>query len=155
MSCKRARLRCPLCMRCLHTRSLPVGNETPNPLLHLHCDLDSALKRVASSSTGEPKIHRSFVIGGASLYTEVLNISPSSQPTPPALVDRILLTRIISPDFEDCDVFMPDFLAGEGRQAWKRALHSELRTWVGFDVHEGIQEENGVQYEFQMWVREL
>lgn len=127
---------------------LPPGSETPNPPIYLHCDLNSALKRASSSSSGEPKIHRSFVIGGASLYAEVLNLPPSS----PAFVDRILLTRIISPAFEDCDVFMPDFSAGEG---WAQALHAELRTWVGFDVPEGIQEEKGVQYEFQMWVREL
>lgn len=139
---------CSLDQMLIHTRSLPPGSETPNPPIYLHCDLNSALKRASSSSSGEPKIHRSFVIGGASLYAEVLNLPPSS----PAFVDRILLTRIISPAFEDCDVFMPDFSAGEG---WAQALHAELRTWVGFDVPEGIQEEKGVQYEFQMWVREL
>lgn len=101
------------------------------------------------------KIHRCFVIGGASIYREVMSLSPSTVPTPPALLDRILLTRIISPAFEDCDVFMPDFLAENVQPAWTRATHADLRSWVGFEVPEGIQEENGVRYEFQMWVREL
>lgn len=52
---------------------------------------------------------------------------------------------------------MPDFEKDEGRngegKVWRRASHEDLREWVGFEVPEGIQEEKGVQYEFQMWVR--
>jgi len=51
---------------------------------------------------------------------------------------------------------MPDFLAyqtSEDGLGWQRALHEELEAWVGFDIPEGVQEENGTQYEFQMWVR--
>ena len=95
-------------------------------------------------------VHRSFVIGGASLYRDTLALVPSSG----SFVDRILLTRILSPAFEDCDVFMPDFLEDvSGSRLWRRASHEELREWVGCDVVVGAQEENGVQYEFQMWVR--
>jgi dihydrofolate reductase len=113
--------------------------------------LHSALTRLSES---DDTIHRNFVIGGASLYSEVLALSSVSQATP-ALLDRILLTRIISPAFEQCDVFMPDFLAYQTSEGsgWLRALHTELEAWVGFDVPEGVQEENGIQYEFQMWVR--
>ncbi|EAU93135.2 dihydrofolate reductase [Coprinopsis cinerea okayama7 len=59
-------------------------------------------------------------------------------------------TRIVSPDF-DADVFMPEFNA-DGKE-WTRSTHAELQEWVGFSVPEGIQEENGVKYEFQMWTR--
>ena len=100
-------------------------------------------------------IYRAFIIGGASLYSEGIALSPSSSS---AFVDRMLLTRILSPSFEQCDVFMPDFLGKvsekDDKIGWKRASHEDLQTWVGFEVPEGTQEENGVHYEFQMWVRE-
>lgn len=41
----------------------------------------------------------------------------------------------------------------EGHKPWRRASHDELKEYAGFDVPEGIQEEKGVQYEFQMWTR--
>lgn len=93
------------------------------------------------------------MIGGATLYTE--SLAQSSELS--AFVDRVLLTRIISPAFE-CDVFMPD-ITGESAEesnvsGWKKASHAELVEWVGFEVPGGVQEENGVQYEFQMWTRE-
>ena len=71
-------------------------------------------------------------------------------------MDRILLTRILHPSFDECDVFMPDFGAerpADGHGLWQRASHAELKEWVGVDVPEGIQEEKGVRYEFQMWTR--
>jgi dihydrofolate reductase len=73
----------------------------------------------------------------------------STEPT----VDRVLLTRILSPEFNECDVLMPDFLNSEVAH-WRKSTHAELEEWVGFEVPEGEQEENGVKYEFQMWVRE-
>ena len=108
-------------------------------------------------SESNSNTHRSFVIGGASLYSEVLALSPTPQDISPVL-DRVLLTRIISPAFEQCDVFMPDFLGNQsqdGGSAWLRASHAELQAWTEFEVPEGVQEENGVQYEFQMWVRQF
>lgn len=108
-------------------------------------DLTSALAHAESTT------HRTFVIGGGSLYAETLAF-PSSAP---GFVDRILLTRIYEPDFE-CDVFMPDFAQMDaGKQSWHRATHEQLKSWVGFDVPEGFQEENGVKYEFQMWTRDV
>ncbi|KAK0208231.1 dihydrofolate reductase-like domain-containing protein [Desarmillaria ectypa] len=98
--------------------------------------------------------HRAFIIGGASLYSECLRLSPSSIVP---FVDRILLTRIISPSFDECDVFMPNFLAetNEGVLVWKKATHDALKEWIGFEVPEGEQEEKGIRYEFQMWVRQV
>jgi len=131
---------------------IPSGTPTPNPPIYLHLDLHSALRRVSKS---DKIINRTFVIGGASLYSEVLALSSAS---PPALLDRILLTRIMSPAFEQCDVFMPDFLADQPLEygsGWLRASHMELQEWVGFEVPEGVQEENGIQYEFQMWLCQL
>ncbi|KAH9024969.1 dihydrofolate reductase-like domain-containing protein [Lactarius hengduanensis] len=70
------------------------------------------------------------------------------------LAERVLLTRIVEPAFEECDVFMPDFIGDEGGQEWTRAGHDALSAWVGFDVPKGSQEERGVQYEIEMWTRE-
>lgn len=67
-----------------------------------------------------------------------------------SVVDRILLTRILSPEFDDCDVFFPEFRNTPG---WSQASHEALEAWVGFEVAKGVQKENGVEYEFQMWVR--
>jgi dihydrofolate reductase len=93
----------------------------------------------------QPNIHRLFIIGGSSLYQEGIG-------TEGRLVDRILLTRIESPSFEECDTFMPDFLKDENG-GWKLASDDELDEWVGFSVPRGLQEEKGVQYRFQMWAR--
>lgn len=112
--------------------------------------LEAAITRMNAE---QPPINRGFMIGGASLYAESLALPPSS---PVGFVDRILLTRILSPAFDECDVFMPNFLAStDAENGWKRATHDALEAWVGFEVAEGVQEENGIKYEFQMWVREL
>ena len=134
--------------------ALVVTNSTQtfSPVF-LQSRIKSAAARLAGSQSMERPLHRSFVIGGAHVYNAVLALPPTSD----TFVDRILLTRILSPAFEDCDVFFPDFLADNGTdgngRSWKRASFEELKEWAGFDVPEGIQEENGVQYEFQMWVR--
>jgi dihydrofolate reductase len=55
-------------------------------------------------------------------------------------------------------VFLPNFLnettVVDGVTVkWERASHAALQAWVEFDVPEGVQHENGVEYEYQMWVR--
>ena len=35
---------------------------------------------------------------------------------------------------------------------WEKATHDALQDWVGFEVPSGVQKEDGVEYEFQMWV---
>ncbi|KAF9457078.1 dihydrofolate reductase [Collybia nuda] len=123
--------------------------------VYLHHDFASAIGRLTGMSSEGKPIHRTFVIGGQSLYTESLALSATSSL---AFVDRILLTRIISPSFEECDVFMPDFLGieggadGKGEGKWGRASHNDLETWLGFEVPEGEQEEGGIKYEYQMWI---
>ncbi|KDQ63570.1 hypothetical protein JAAARDRAFT_120211 [Jaapia argillacea MUCL 33604] len=119
---------------------------------YLQSDLTNAVTRLSNRRDSDVPIYHQFIIGGASLYSDALAL-----PRPPSLtsttpfVDRILLTRILSPSFEECDVFMPDF---ESRwPGWTRARHEDLETWVGFEVPKGVQEEKGVTYEFQMWIR--
>ncbi|KAI8995670.1 dihydrofolate reductase [Trametes punicea] len=132
---------------------MPADAETPSAPVYLHSSIESATERLSKPEFLDKPLHRSFVIGGAYLYNATLALPPSSD----TFVDRILLTRVLSPAFEDCDVFFPDFTSSEETEGnslrWRRASHGELREWAGFDVPEGIQNENGVQYEFQMWIR--
>ncbi|KAJ7103552.1 dihydrofolate reductase-like domain-containing protein [Mycena belliarum] len=142
------------------TKFRPLRNRV-NIIVSRNSSFDAGAARTAGSleaaiahmNSERDSISRGFIIGGATLYAESLALPPSSSI---GFVDRILLTRILSPAFDECDVFMPDFLGcTEGGSGWKRATHDALQAWVGFEVAEGTQEEKGIQYEFQMWVREL
>ncbi|ESK86643.1 dihydrofolate reductase [Moniliophthora roreri MCA 2997] len=112
---------------------------------YLSSSFEDALKRLQDNTDS---IHKAFIIGGATIYSAALELPKSSSA---GFVNHVLLTRILSPDFEQCDVFMPDFTSSGN---WQRVSHQELCKWVGFDVPEGMQEENGVQYEYQLWARE-
>ena len=104
----------------------------------LASSLDAALERASAADA-----NRVFVIGGARLYAAAL-----------PRAERVLLTRIIEPSFEGCDVFMPDFIGGGGGAGeWTRAPHEALSAWVEFEVARGVQEERGVKYEFEMWIK--
>ncbi|KAF9237339.1 dihydrofolate reductase-like domain-containing protein [Melanogaster broomeanus] len=119
-------------------------DKTPSATLtHLFSNMGTAVDALASRED----VHRLFIIGGSSLYEETLGLGPSSSSL--LRVDRILLTRLYTPEFE-CDVFFPDVLGGA---EWQRASHEDHSAWVGSEVPAGIQKENGVGFEFQMWVR--
>ncbi|KAI1213267.1 dihydrofolate reductase-like domain-containing protein [Annulohypoxylon truncatum] len=101
--------------------------------------LEDALTYLKSASgTG-----KAFVIGGAQIYDAALKL-PATK--------RVLLTRIQSLDFE-CDTFFPLELDEQGTNGWVRKSKDELDAWTGETVPEGVQEENGTRYEFQLWER--
>jgi dihydrofolate reductase len=86
---------------------------------------------------------RAFIIGGAQIYKAALEKNEAR---------RILLTRVLS-DFE-CDTFFPVQLDESGKtEGWERKSKQELDAWVGEQVPEGVQEENGTRYVFEMWER--
>ncbi|KAF8525055.1 dihydrofolate reductase-like domain-containing protein [Hysterangium stoloniferum] len=125
-----------------------LGSAQGSLPVFLDTSLDAAITRISENSESiNANVYRRFIIGGASIYKETLELEPKT-PTSP-VVNRILLTRVLSPAFEDCDVFFPEFQS----QGWNRASHAELEAWAGFRVAEGVQSEKGVEYEFQMWVR--
>lgn len=129
------------------TEESPPTNMPPL----LSTSIQSTLTRLADNELEGNKIHRSFIIGGASLYYDTLKLPVDGT----SFIDRVLMTRVLSPVFPDCDVFLPDFqrLGVSQGKPWTRATHKELEEWVGFKVAEGIQVDKGIQYEFQMWVR--
>ncbi|KAI2639555.1 dihydrofolate reductase-like domain-containing protein [Hypomontagnella submonticulosa] len=90
-------------------------------------------------------VGRTFVIGGAQIYGASLQHRE---------VKRVLLTRVLSPDFE-CDTFFPLKLqeGEESETGWARRSKEELDAWTGETVLAGEQEENGTKYEFEMWER--
>lgn len=86
---------------------------------------------------------RNFVIGGAQIYEEAFQRVETK---------RILLTRVLT-DFE-CDTFFPVHLNEDGKaEGWERVSKQALDEWVGETVAEGVQEENGTKYIFEMWER--
>ncbi|XXG96597.1 hypothetical protein Hte_002885 [Hypoxylon texense] len=109
------------------------------------------LKSPPESATSN-KIGRAYVIGGAQIYGAALAL-PEAR--------RVLLTRVLT-DFE-CDTFFPLKLDEESssssssssspKNGWARRSKEELDAWTGETVPGGVQEENGTQYEFEMWER--
>ncbi|KIJ68476.1 hypothetical protein HYDPIDRAFT_82613 [Hydnomerulius pinastri MD-312] len=122
----------------------PQNKPVPATPTQLFPDLKIAVDTLAARDG----VHRLFIIGGSSLYQETLNRESSATALQ---TDRILLTRIFSPEY-DCDVLLPDVVGGA---EWRRASNEEHSEWVGLTVPEGIQRDNGVEFEFQMWVRSL
>ena len=125
-------------------RTIILNNKPSRDAAPETAVLASSLKDALKLKHTVP-IHRAFIIGGASLYKATL------EPSPEALVDQVLVTRITTPVYE-CDTFMPEFRT-EGK--WKQELHQVLVDWVGFDVPAGVQKQkDGTEYEFQLWTRQ-
>ncbi|KAG8219794.1 dihydrofolate reductase-like domain-containing protein [Butyriboletus roseoflavus] len=125
----------------------PEDTTPPSPIASTH--LYSDLKIAAETLGSKHNVHRLFVIGGSSLYQEALALGSQQSNCPSLQADRVLITRLYDPEFE-CDVFFPDVLCGA---KWRKATHEEHSAWVGFEVPAGIQKENGIEFEFQMWIR--
>jgi dihydrofolate reductase len=95
----------------------------------------------AIEAVEKTEVTRAFVIGGAQIYKAALERKETK---------RILLTRVLS-DFE-CDTFFPLQLDESGKsEGWERKSKEDLDRWVGEQVPEGVQEENGTRYVFEMW----
>ncbi|KAI0118896.1 dihydrofolate reductase [Nemania sp. FL0031] len=110
--------------------------------------LEQAIQYLKASGIGAPT-SKVFVIGGAQIYAAALQLKEAR---------RVLLTRVMS-DFE-CDTFFPLQLSEGSSETeasstgqWVRKSKEDLDQWTGETVPEGIQEENQIQYEFQMWER--
>jgi len=98
--------------------------------------INSALETLG----GMNGIGKMFVIGGAEIYKTALGMKEAK---------RILLTKVLS-DFE-CDTIFPLKLGEDADGEWQKRTKEELDKWVGEKVPEGVQDENGVQYVFEMY----
>ncbi|KAK3692924.1 dihydrofolate reductase [Podospora appendiculata] len=128
-----------------------TGTETDEVVMAGSLEQALAFLRARQEGEGAGGLGRVFVIGGGQVYTAALALKETR---------RVLLTRVLT-DFE-CDTFFPLVLGGEegeGAEAaavesgWRRSDKSALDEWAGEVVPEGVQEENGTRYEFQMWER--
>jgi dihydrofolate reductase len=107
-----------------------------------HSSVESALSTLSKVSPRS----KTFLIGGAQLYNQSLSSS--------SLVNRILLTRVLDPPFDDCDTYLSNEFEQKG-SGWERKGNDALSEFVGFHVADGEKEEKGVRYRFEMWERDL
>ena len=98
--------------------------------------IEGALARLQAR---ENEVGRVFVIGGAEVYRAALE-HPMAQ--------SVLLTRIDS-DFT-VDTFFPVELSKEG-SGWVNMGREALASFVGEEMPEGLQEEGGVEFEYELW----
>lgn len=92
-------------------------------------------------------------------------------------LDKLMITRIHSPSFEECDVFLPEFRTSDQikkderfggiedeesaigklkplpNQDWSIASDQQFDQFIGEEVPHGIEEEKDVRYTFQLWNR--
>lgn len=154
--------------------------DTGKPPISSSSELAALATGVTASGAGTGKVvvGRVFVIGGAQVYEEVLRRGIAVR----ILFTRIL-GRSSSSNEEDeflCDTYFPLRLPDEKEEKaveqsrtderstdrgneeqrkkkkvrWMRKSKGDLDEWVGETVQEGINEENGVRYRFEMWEKE-
>ncbi|PSN74134.1 hypothetical protein BS50DRAFT_595594 [Corynespora cassiicola Philippines] len=95
--------------------------------------LEGAIEKLEQERT-EGRVAGVFVIGGASLYEQALELRQA---------DRVLLTRI-GKEYE-CDTFFKVDLEKEA--GWRRMATERLGEFTGEEVG-GVVEEKGVEFEF-------
>ncbi|KAJ9479671.1 Dihydrofolate reductase [Pseudozyma hubeiensis] len=153
-----------------------LGIDPESKDVHLFTSVEQALAHLAAP---QASIHRVFVIGGAQLYTDLLNLDSNV-----ATVDKLLVTRMLAPQYE-CDAFFPEFrtaqqykgelddanaIARNGqvemeqaqstltRQEWTHASADSLREYLGSacpaalaDSKDMVTNEGETWYQYQLW----
>ncbi|KAK2592383.1 hypothetical protein QQS21_009902 [Conoideocrella luteorostrata] len=95
-----------------------------------------------SEDNSTPALGRVFIIGGAELCREALQLP---------WVDRLLLTRVEA-DVE-FDTIFPLKIDRSGNGEWKRQSGEDFRDWAGPSAPVGLQSENGIEWEAYMFTR--
>ncbi|XP_035235523.1 dihydrofolate reductase-like isoform X2 [Anguilla anguilla] len=102
--------------------------ETPEGAHHLAPDFSSALHLLDTAKLAG-QVDQVWVIGGSTVYKEVMEAQGQR---------RLFVTRVLQ-QF-DCDTFLPSI---------NPAIFRLLPGFPG--VPEGIQEENGIQYKYEVY----
>lgn len=80
------------------------GRDPDSKDVKVFASIEQALTHLAAPAPQhDESLGRIFVIGGAQLYTDLLNLDSSL-----ATVDKLLITRILAPHYE-CDAYFPEF----------------------------------------------
>ncbi|KAI4207263.1 MAG: hypothetical protein LQ346_000631, partial [Caloplaca aetnensis] len=99
---------------------------------------------------GSKPLGRAFVIGGAEIYKQALELREC---------ERVLWTRL-SGEWK-CDTWFPQGVVGDGVEAggkgkngWRRRTRREMEEWIGEEGAGGLRREGNVEFEVSMWERE-
>jgi dihydrofolate reductase len=104
---------------------------------YLAGSMDEALSII--DSIGDGPGNKLFVIGGAQVYATALAHARTT---------NILFTNVLT-EF-DCDTFFPLDIR-DPANGWVKKSYDELSALAGEEVPAGVQEENGVRYEFELY----
>lgn len=100
---------------------------------------NSLLAAISALKTKQ-SVNKIFVIGGAEIYKVAADMPETK---------TLLITRIQSD--HECDVFLDVKLQD---RMWTKCDKENLNRYVGEEVPEGLQEEAGTQYVFEMYKRD-
>jgi dihydrofolate reductase len=103
-------------------------------------DITQAISYLRSEdvATKGVQVERAFVIGGASVYSQALELPET---------DKVLLTKITQ-EFECDSHFSLDL---DEEKSWRLATRERLQEYVGEEIQEGGIEEQGVGFEFLLY----
>lgn len=107
-------------------------------------DIASSFPAAVSLLQSRELVARVLVIGGSSVYEEALRHRDT---------ERVLLTKVLSPEYE-CDTFFP--VDVENAEGWRRGSEGEWAEWTGESLGEdgGLRRREGeVEYEFCLFER--
>ncbi|KAI9801121.1 MAG: dihydrofolate reductase [Piccolia ochrophora] len=99
--------------------------------------------RLLGDKQSKGELGRAFVIGGVEVYKAAMDMEQGP-------VERLLVTRVDG-DWE-CDVFFP--VDVHEQNGWKKTSAAELEEWSGETNMEGVKDDKGVGFEFEMWLKE-
>lgn len=170
-----------------------ANDRSQCPDTHLFPSLSEAIQylqsRLPSSTSNQntnpdkisnslPTLHRTFLIGGAQLYSQLL---ASTSKDENHHLSHLLLTRIFTPFFENCDTFIPEFRSKDqiykelkevtkvlrerehasdleplilerglkdGDEKWEKCSEKELKDFIGEELEDG--ERNGIHLQKEM-----
>ncbi|KAJ2136390.1 dihydrofolate reductase [Coemansia sp. RSA 678] len=80
-------------------------------------------------------IDRVFIVGGSGIYASGLQLNTHVQ---------VLLTKVQYADAHTCDTFFPPL----DERVFEVQPHARLEQVAGFNVPQGVQTENNIDYEF-------
>lgn len=119
-----------------HVENVECGGGGPV----VFSDIKQAIAYLRSEDVAREgvQVERAFVIGGASVYEQALELPET---------DKVLLTKIAQ-EYECDSHFSVDL---DGDKSWRLASRERLQEFVGEEIEEGGIEEKGVGFEFLLY----
>ncbi|KAJ1921035.1 hypothetical protein H4219_000893 [Mycoemilia scoparia] len=114
-----------------------------SPLVAQAKDLDEALQLIDelnNNSHSDIYIQDVFAIGGHGVYKASME-SPNQV--------ELFLTRVQFPEADSCDTFFPEI----NSNIFSRQSFEALQERVPFEIQKGVVQENGLQYEYQLFLK--